>query len=110
MGTPHLPQSGTELEEFFDLTIDPRASSASTATSAREPVVRAHPRVSEAGALLAVGARHPHPDDVSHRERRWRSSRRVTIWSGSNRASAAPERFGEFALAVAKSLPARRTS
>ena len=21
-GTPHLPQSGTELEEFFDLTID----------------------------------------------------------------------------------------
>ena len=64
---------------------------------AREPVARAHPRVSKAGALLAVGARH-HP-----------SARRAAIARGAgaepteghdlvgfDRASAAPERFGEF--------------
>ena len=64
---------------------------------AREPVARAHPRVSE-GRSSSRGrcSTSPIRTTCSHRERRWRSSRRDTIWSGSNRASAAPERFGEF--------------
>ena len=73
------------------------ASSASTATSSGWTRRSSAPSGIR-GRSLSRGRclTSPIRTTCSHRERRWRSSRRDTIWSGSNRASAAPERFGEF--------------
>ena len=94
-----VPQPGTELEEFFDLTIDLAVHRRlRRRLQARERRRSSAPSGIPRPELFSrSGARH-HPSGrrAAGRARRWRSSRRDTIWSGSNRASAAPKRFGEF--------------